>query len=187
MDSESLEDFLQSAVLEVDHEIKLTAEADDRLSGMGTTLTAIALYRGKAYVLHTGDSRAYRLRGKEFTQITKDHSVVQELIDAGKITEAEAAVHPQRSVLTNVLMGHGNITSLLIEYEVKPGDKFLLCSDGLSNVVTNAEIHNLISDVDAISKLISLTYERGAPDNVTVVVAEVGDGETATEFFGAAK
>ena len=187
MDSESLEDFLQSAVLEVDHEIKLTAEADDRLSGMGTTLTAIALYRGKAYVLHTGDSRAYRLRGKEFTQITKDHSVVQELIDAGKITEAEAAVHPQRSVLTNVLMGHGNITSLLIEYEVKAGDKFLLCSDGLSNVVTNAEIHNLISDVDAISKLISLTYERGAPDNVTVVVAEVGDGETATEFFGAAK
>ena len=187
MDSESLEDFLQSAVLEVDHEIKLTAEADDRLSGMGTTLTAIALYREKAYVLHTGDSRAYRLRGKEFLQITKDHSVVQELIDAGKITESEAAVHPQRSVLTNVLMGHGNITSLLIEYDVKAGDKFLLCSDGLSNVVTNAEIHQLISDPDAISKLISLTYERGAPDNVTVVVAEVGNGETATEFLGAAK
>jgi len=187
MDPESLEDFLQSAVLDVDHEIKLTAEADDRLSGMGTTLTAIALYRDKAYVLHTGDSRAYRLRGKEFTQITKDHSVVQELIDAGKITEAEAAVHPQRSVLTNVLMGHGNITSLLIEYDVKAGDKFLICSDGLSNVVSNAEIQQLISDPDAISKLISLTYERGAPDNVTVVVAEVGNGETATEFLGAAK
>ena len=187
MDSESLEDFLQSAVLEVDHEIKLTAEADDRLSGMGTTLTAIALYREKAYVLHTGDSRAYRLRGKEFLQITKDHSVVQELIDAGKITESEAAVHPQRSVLTNVLMGHGNITSLLIEYDVKAGDKFLICSDGLSNVVSNAEIQQLISDSDAISKLISLTYERGAPDNVTVVVAEVGNGETATEFLGAAK
>ena len=187
MDSESLEDFLQSAVLDVDHEIKLTAEADDRLSGMGTTLTAIALYRDKAYVLHTGDSRAYRLRGKEFTQITKDHSVVQELIDAGKITEAEAAVHPQRSVLTNVLMGHGNITSLLIEYDVKVGDKFLICSDGLSNVVSNAEIQKLISDPDAIAKLISLTYERGAPDNVTVVIAEAGNGDTATEFLGAAK
>ncbi|MEY4422591.1 MAG: hypothetical protein RL581_1129, partial [Actinomycetota bacterium] len=109
MDSESLEDFLQSSVLDVDNEIRLTAEADDRLSGMGTTLTAIALYRNKAYVLHTGDSRAYRLRGNEFTQLTKDHSVVQELIDAGTITEEEAAVHPQRSVLTNVLMGHGNI------------------------------------------------------------------------------
>lgn len=187
MDSESLEDFLQSAVLDVDNEIRLTAEADDRLSGMGTTLTAIALYRNKAYVLHTGDSRAYRLRGKEFTQLTKDHSVVQELIDAGTITEEEAAVHPQRSVLTNVLMGHGNITPLLIEYEVKAGDKFLLCSDGLSNVVSNQEIHKYLDEDDALSKLISLTYERGAPDNVTVVIADAGNGETATAFFGAAK
>ena len=187
MDSESLEDFLQSSVLDVDNEIRLTAEADDRLSGMGTTLTAIALYRNKAYVLHTGDSRAYRLRGKEFTQITKDHSVVQELIDAGTITEEEAAVHPQRSVLTNVLMGHGNITPLLIEYEVKAGDKFLLCSDGLSNVVSNQEIHKYLDEDDALSKLISLTYERGAPDNVTVVIADAGNGETATAFFGAAK
>ena len=150
-------------------------------------MTAIALYRDKAYVLHTGDSRAYRLRGKEFAQITKDHSVVQELIDAGKITEAEAAVHPQRSVLTNVLMGHGNITSLLIEYDVKAGDKFLICSDGLTNVVSNSEINQYMSDPDAISKLISLTYERGAPDNITVVIAEAGNGDTGTEFLGAAK
>jgi serine/threonine protein phosphatase PrpC len=187
MDSESLEDFLQSAILDVDDEIKATAEANDRLSGMGTTLTAIALYRNKAYVMHTGDSRAYRLRGKDFAQITKDHSVVQELIDAGSITEAEAAVHPQRSVLTNVLMGLGNITPVLIEYDAKPGDKFLLCSDGLSNVVSNSEIHQFINKENAIADLVALTYERGAPDNVTIIVAEVGDGETATEFFGAAK
>jgi serine/threonine protein phosphatase PrpC len=187
MDPESLEDFLLNAILEVDDEIKLTAEANDRLSGMGTTLTAIALYRKKAYVLHTGDSRAYRLRGKEFTQLTKDHSVVQELIDAGTITEAEAAVHPQRSVLTNVLMGLGNITPLLVQYDVKAGDKFLLCSDGLTNVISNAELHKKMTEEDALSNLISLTYERGAPDNVTVVIAEVGTGDTVTEFFGAAK
>ena len=187
MDPESLEDFLLSALLDVDDEIKLTAEADDCLSGMGTTLTSIALYREKAYVLHIGDSRAYRLRGKEFTQLTKDHSVVQELIDAGTISEAEAATHPQRSVLTNVLMGHGNITPLLIEHDVKAGDKFLLCSDGLNNVVSNLEIHKLMSEEDAIAKLISLTYERGAPDNVTVIIAEIGDGDTATQFLGAAK
>jgi serine/threonine protein phosphatase PrpC len=187
MDPESLEDFLLNAILEVDDEIKLTAEANDRLSGMGTTLTAIALYRNKAYVLHTGDSRAYRLRGKEFTQLTKDHSVVQELIDAGTITEAEAAVHPQRSVLTNVLMGLGNITPLLVQYDVKAGDKFLLCSDGLTNVISNAELHKKMTEEDALSNLISLTYERGAPDNVTVVIAEVGTGDTVTEFFGAAK
>ncbi|MFM8366964.1 MAG: PP2C family protein-serine/threonine phosphatase [Candidatus Nanopelagicaceae bacterium] len=187
MDPESLEDFLLNAILEVDDEIKFTAEANDRLSGMGTTLTAIALYRNKAYVLHTGDSRAYRLRGKEFTQLTKDHSVVQELIDAGTITEAEAAVHPQRSVLTNVLMGLGNITPLLVQYDVKAGDKFLLCSDGLTNVISNAELHKKMTEEDALSNLISLTYERGAPDNVTVVIAEVGTGDTVTEFFGAAK
>ena len=187
MDPESLEDFLLNAILEVDDEIKFTAEANDRLSGMGTTLTAIALYRNKAYVLHTGDSRAYRLRGKEFTQLTKDHSVVQELIDAGTITEAEAAVHPQRSVLTNVLMGLGNITPLLVQYDVKAGDKFLLCSDGLTNVISNAELHKKITEEEALSNLISLTYERGAPDNVTVVIAEVGTGDTVTEFFGAAK
>ena len=187
MDPESLEDFLLNALLEVDNEIRLTADADDRLSGMGTTLTSIALYRNHAYVLHAGDSRAYRLRGKEFTQLTKDHSVVQELLDAGTITEAEAAVHPQRSVLTNVLMGLGNITPLLIKYDLKVGDKFLLCSDGLSNVISNQELARLIAQPDAVSKLISLTYERGAPDNITVVLAEVGSGDSATQFLGAAK
>ena len=187
MDPESLEDFLLSSLLEVDHEIAETAAADDHLSGMGTTLTAIALYRQKVYVLHAGDSRAYRLRGKEFIQLTKDHSVVQELIDSGAITEAEAGSHPQRSVLTNVLMGEGNITPLLIQHDLKVGDKFLLCSDGLSNVISNQELAKIISEPDALSKLISLTYERGAPDNVTVILAEVGAGDTATEFFGAAK
>jgi len=187
MDSESLEDFLLTALVEVDDEIRITAEANDRLSGMGTTLTSIALYRGKAYVLHAGDSRAYRLRGKEFTQLTKDHSVVQELIDAGTITEDEAAVHPQRSVLTNVLMGHGNITPLLLEYDVKDGDKFLLCSDGLNAVLKNSEIESILKGEDALNKLIELTYERGAPDNVTVVIAEVGSGDSATQFLGAAK
>ena len=191
MDSESLEDFLLTSLLEVDHEIGETAAANDRLSGMGTTLTALALYREIVYVLHAGDSRAYRLRGKELTQLTKDHSVVQELIDSGAITETEAFIHPQRSVLTNVLMGQGNMTPLLIAYEVKPGDKFLLCSDGLNTVVSNDEIKaGLISAnsiENAIDNLIALTYERGAPDNVTIVVAEVGTGDTATEFIGAAK
>ena len=187
MDQESLEDFLLNSILDVDHEIAEAAAANDRLAGMGTTLTAIALYRQKAYVLHAGDSRAYRLRGKAFIQLTKDHSVVQELIDSGAVSEAEAASHPQRSVLTNVLMGEGNITPLLIQYDLKIGDKFLLCSDGLNNVVSNSEIHKILSGEDPISKLIELTYERGAPDNVTILVAEVGNGDTATQFFGAAK
>jgi serine/threonine protein phosphatase PrpC len=187
MDSESLEDFLLNSILDVDNEIALTAQAYNRLSGMGTTLSAVALYRGKAYLLHVGDSRVYRLRGKEFSQLTKDHSVVQELIDSGAITEEEAATHPQRSVLTNVLMGHGNMVPVLIEYDAKPGDKFLLCSDGLSNVVLNEEIHKYLSGDDAISKLISLTYERGAPDNVTILIAEVGENDSETQFFGAAK
>lgn len=190
MDPESLEDFLLSALLDVDNEIAETQAENDRLAGMGTTLTAIALYRNQAYVLHAGDSRAYRLRGKELTQLTKDHSVVQELIDSGAISESEAASHPQRSVLTNVFMGQGNITPLLISYEAKPGDKFLLCSDGLNNVVSNSEIQEALKNSnqsEILGNLITLTYERGAPDNVTIVVAEIGDGDTATEFLGAAK
>lgn len=190
MDPESLEDFLLSALLDVDNEIAETQAENDRLTGMGTTLTAIALYRNQAYVLHAGDSRAYRLRGKELTQLTKDHSVVQELIDSGAISESEAASHPQRSVLTNVFMGQGNITPLLISYEAKPGDKFLLCSDGLNNVVSNSEIQEALKNSnqsEILGDLITLTYERGAPDNVTIVVAEIGDGDTATEFLGAAK
>ena len=187
MDSESLEDFLLNSLLTVDREIAETVADDDRLSGMGTTLTAIALYRDRAYVLHAGDSRAYRLRGKEFIQLTKDHSVVQELIDAGTISEEEALVHPQRSVLTNVLMGHGNVTPLLIEHDVKVGDRFLLCSDGLNTVVSNEEIRNSLDSDNPIADLIALTYERGAPDNVTILLAEISDGDTATQFFGAAK
>lgn len=187
MDPESLEDFLLNSISEVDHEIGQTAAANDRLSGMGTTLTAVALYRDKAYVLHAGDSRAYRLRGKEFIQLTKDHSVVQELIDSGAITEDEALIHPQRSVLTNVLMGHGNITPLLVAYDVKAGDKFLLCSDGLNTVVSNNEIKERLNSPAAIADLVSLTYERGAPDNVTILIAEVGEVGAETEFLGAAK
>ena len=113
--------------------------------------------------------------------------MVQELIDSGAITEAEAAFHPQRSVLTNVLMGQGNITPLLVSYEVKPGDKFLLCSDGLNTVVSNDEINAALKGEDAISKLVELTYERGAPDNVTIILAEVGQSDTPTQFLGAAK
>ena len=187
MDPESLEDFLLNSLLDIDSEIRETANADDRLSGMGTTLTALALYREKVYVLHIGDSRAYRLRGKEFTQLTKDHSLVQELIDSGAITEADAPFHPQRSVLTNVLMGEGNITPLLISYDVKAGDKFLLCSDGLNNVLSNNEIHEALKASDPISTLIERTYSGGAPDNVTVVLAEVGATDSATQFLGAAK
>ena len=187
MDPESLEDFLLNSILDIDSEIRETANADDRLSGMGTTLTALALYREKVYVLHIGDSRAYRLRGKEFSQLTKDHSLVQELIDSGAITEAEAPFHPQRSVLTNVLMGEGNITPLLISYDVKAGDKFLLCSDGLNNVLSNKEIHDALNTSDPISTLIERTYSGGAPDNVTVVLAEVGSTDSATQFLGAAK
>ena len=84
-------------------------------------------------------------------------------------------------------MGQGNITPLLVSYEVKPGDKFLICSDGLNTVVSNDEINAALKGDDVISKLVELTYERGAPDNVTVILAEVGQSDTATEFLGAAK
>ena len=124
---------------------------------------------------------------KDFELLTRDHTVVQDLLDQGVITEKEIGSHPQRAMLTQALVGDGKITPVLIEHEVKAGDKFLLCSDGLSNFVAKSEIEKTLAGEDSVNKLVELAYQNGAPDNVTVVVAEVGNGDTATEFFGAAK
>ncbi len=187
IDSESLDDFLLNSILEIDADISDAIVDNPELSGMGTTFVGLALYRNRISILHIGDSRVYRARGKDFELLTRDHTVVQDLLDQGVITEKEIGSHPQRAMLTQALVGDGKITPVLIEHEVKAGDKFLLCSDGLSNFVAKSEIEKTLAGEDSVNKLVELAYQNGAPDNVTVVVAEVGNGDTATEFFGAAK
>jgi serine/threonine protein phosphatase PrpC len=157
---------------------------------MGTTLTALLIRDGRLALLHVGDSRCYRLRGNTFEQLTHDHTVLQELLDSGAISVAEARDHPQRSMLTQVLMGEGSVVPVLMVYEVNSKDRFLLCSDGLSSVLTEKEIKTLLKKSnrdEAVEALVEATYINGAPDNVTVLVADVIEDDLhSVQLLGAA-
>lgn len=191
IDTDSIEDLLLNSLHTIDSEISRVASDEIELRGMGTTLTALLIRDGRVALLHVGDSRCYRLRGNTFEQLTHDHTVLQELLDSGTISMAEAADHPQRSMLTQVLMGEGSIAPVLMVYEVNSKDRFLLCSDGLSSVLTEKEIKSLLKKTnrdEAVVALIEATYVNGAPDNVTVVVADVIDAEEhSVELIGSAE
>lgn len=146
------------------------------LTGMGTTVTSIYWLGERIAVVHVGDSRAYLLRDGELSQLTHDHTYVQTLIDAGSITEEEAAFHPRRSLILRALDGINPVEPDLSVREARVGDRYLLCSDGLSGVMTADEIASRLRAKDptgAVTALVDLALERGAPDNVTVVVADV--------------
>jgi serine/threonine protein phosphatase PrpC len=153
-------------------------------------LTALLIRDGRLALLHVGDSRCYRLRGNTFEQLTHDHTVLQELLDSGAISVAEARDHPQRSMLTQVLMGEGSVVPVLMVYEVNSKDRFLLCSDGLSSVLTEKEIKTLLKKSnrdEAVEALVEATYINGAPDNVTVLVADVIEDDLhSVQLLGAA-
>ena len=176
LDSESREDLLRSSITVMDEAIAEIGTQRPELVGMGTTLTSIALFDNFALLLHVGDSRAYRVRGKKIEQLSHDHTVVQELLDQGRLTPDEIAEHPQRSFLTQALMGKENITPILIAYPVEKGDTFLLCSDGLTAVVDDGKISQALQGdlASGLDSLIDLTYKNGAPDNVTIVAVRIG-------------
>ena len=190
IDQDSVEDLLMHSLHSIDEEIAFVADEEIEKRGMGTTLTALLLRNNTIALLHVGDSRCYRLRAGTLEQLSNDHTVIQELLDQGAITQAEAAEHPQRSMLTQALRGDGDVTPVLQMYEVKKGDRYLLCSDGLSGVLTDKEIKIGLkkSDKDeAIKFLIDATYINGAPDNVTVLIADFSDtSSTPSALLGAA-
>ena len=141
-------------------------------------------------LLHVGDSRAYRWNGKKLSQLSVDHTVMQELIDQGRLTPEEVHDHPQRSLLTQALMGDSGIDPVLVCLDAKSGEHFLLCSDGLTSVLSDYEIEQIIKrsdEADLIADLISATKAKGAPDNITIIWAEVVDEALTTrELLGAA-
>jgi protein phosphatase len=157
---------------------------DPAVAGMGTTAT-VALVAERAGVLtlaHVGDSRAYRYRGRELEQLTTDHSLVAELVRSGRLTEAEAAVHPHRSVITRALGTEAEVEVDTKTVDVAAGDLVLLCSDGLSAMVRDEEIARVIEAAGldphrAAQALVEAANEHGGDDNVTVVVFELVDGE----------
>ena len=192
IDIDSADDLYASSLLNIDQMIASYVHERPELSGMGTTLSALFLRDNAVVALHVGDSRIYRLRGNSFEQLTTDHTVIQELLDQGSITEAEIATHPQRSVLTQVLMGDGRNQPVLSIYEVKADDRFLLCSDGLTTVLSDIEIKSILQGKSrgaAVDALIDAVYINGAPDNVTVIVTDIlnNDIQEPLTLLGAAK
>jgi serine/threonine protein phosphatase PrpC len=170
---------LGEAIGFVGDEIAGVIETDPDLTGMGTTVTGLYWLGDRVGVVHVGDSRAYLLRDGALSQITHDHTYVQTLVDAGRISEQEAMVHPRRSLLMRALDGMNPVEADLSVHDARSGDRFLLCTDGLSGVLSNTEIGHLLGDGEptgCVTRLVDLALERGAPDNVTVVVADVVDG-----------
>ena len=190
IDEDSVEDLLMHSLHSIDLEISVVTEEENEKRGMGTTLTALLIRDKFISLLHVGDSRCYRLRGNTLEQLSNDHTVIQELLDQGAITAAEAVEHPQRSMLTQALRGDGDVTPVLQMYEIKRGDRYLLCSDGLSGVLTEKEIKVGLKKSDrdeAVKFLVDATYINGAPDNVTVLIADISDSSTAqATLLGAA-
>jgi len=159
-----------AAIAEVVHE-------NPELDGMGTTLTALLFDGGRLAMAHVGDSRAYLFRGGVLHQLTHDDTFVQSLIDDGRITQEEAAHHPQRSLLLRALNGTEVDPSLTIR-EVTVGDRYLICSDGLPGVVSAEAIAEALANPDpgaTADALIQLALVGGGPDNITVIVADVVD------------
>jgi serine/threonine protein phosphatase PrpC len=175
-------DMLQSmreAVFEGSEHLREVIREAPQLEGMGTTLTAILFAGGRLALCHVGDSRAYLLRDGELSQITHDDTFVQTLIDDGRITPEEANSHPQRSLLLRALNGQ-EVEPDLSMREARAGDRYLLCSDGLSGVVSEETLADALKDPDPQStadRLIELALRSGGPDNITVIVADVIDVE----------
>jgi PPM family protein phosphatase len=156
--------------------------ADPAVEGMGTTLTAMLWRDSHVALCHIGDSRAYLLRDGDFYQITRDHTLVQSLVDDGRLTPEAAATHPQRSLLLRALDGRTEAEPDLSVREVRVGDRYMLCSDGLSDVVTEQTLHKTLVTItspdDAVLQLIELAIRSGGPDNITCIVADVVDAAT---------
>jgi protein phosphatase len=176
---------LADAVKRANQTLHDMVAADPSIGGMGTTLTAMLWSPPRLALCHIGDSRAYILSGGEFKQITHDHTLVQSLVDDGRISPDEAATHPQRSLLLRALDGTSDAEPDLSVREAAAGDRYLLCSDGLSSVVSEETLHRTLAAIDepddAVLQLVELAIKGGGPDNITCIVADVVDSAAAAE------
>lgn len=170
---------LQQAIIETAGDLISTVRDRPELAGMGTTVSALAMVDDYAVIAHIGDSRIYLFRGDQLTQITTDHTFVQRLVDSGRITEEEARYHPRRSVLMRVLGDMAtdpDVDTFIMQ--TQPGDRWLLCSDGLSGVVDDVNTAKVMGQgftpKRTIDLLLKQALDAGAPDNVTAVLVDVG-------------
>jgi serine/threonine protein phosphatase PrpC len=178
--SQALLDRIRTA----NHELGSAVHDNPRLDGMGTTLIAMLRARDTMILAHIGDSRAFMVRDGKVTQITKDHSFVQNLVDEGRITAEEATTHPQRSLVTRVLTGSEDDEPDLVVRQGRAGDRYVISSDGLTDYVARDTIDEVLTSTpdpgECADRLVALALRAGAPDNVTVVVGDLVDIDHVT-------
>ena len=166
---------IRDAVAKANAEVFRTAQEVPQCQGMGTTVVVVFYHGDKVSIAHVGDSRVYRLRGNEFKQITRDHSLIQELIDRGFFTPEEAAENTPKNLVTRALGIEQSVEVDVQEQDLQAGEIYLLCSDGLNDMVDDEEIHLTLSKysanlVQAATELVRLANEKGGKDNVSVVL-----------------
>jgi serine/threonine protein phosphatase PrpC len=169
---------LLGAVVEGNAAIARHIADDARLEGMSTTLTAILFGDGRYCLLNIGDSRTYLLREGALEQLTRDDSYVQLLVDQGHITQEAAGSHPQRNLVLQALTGEEVMEPAMTVHEARAGDRFMLCSDGLSDVVPHAALAEALAAGEpqqCVDRLLALALDGGTRDNVTAIVADVVD------------
>lgn len=177
----SLESLVvRDAVLEANSGIYTTAQREPQCQGMGTTVLVCLFRQDRVIVAHVGDSRLYRLRGNDFSQVTRDHSLIQELIDRGLYTPEEAARNTPKNLVTRALGIEADVKVDVMEEQILPGDIYMLCSDGLNDMVDDEEIHLTLSKyganlVQAGEHLIRQANEKGGKDNISVILIRVTD------------
>jgi serine/threonine protein phosphatase PrpC len=176
---ESVEARLRVRVQEANERINALSRSDDERAGMGTTLTVAYVGEDELSVAHVGDSRLYRLRGDAFERLTEDHSLVEELVRQGRLTPEEADEHPQRSIITRALGPEAGVDADSRTWPARDGDVYLICSDGLTSMVPEAEVAEIVRDHSALAgagrALIEAANAAGGRDNITVVLFRLGD------------
>jgi protein phosphatase len=170
------EEVLKEAIEKVNHDIFIHSTEKDSLNGMGTTITACLVIDDKVLVANVGDSSCFGIKENNIVKITKDHSLVQELVDLGTITEVEAANHPKKNIITRAV-GTSNLVDVdIFVIEKDTYDIYLLCSDGLTNEVTKEEIISIVNWgedlINICDKLVNLAKYKGGKDNITVLLFE---------------
>jgi PPM family protein phosphatase len=175
---------LAEVVQEANRAVFTRASQDPALLGMGTTLTAVLVEEHRLHLAHVGDSRMYLARDGRLERITRDHTVVEEMVEQGRLTPEEAAIHPQRSIVTRALGVEEDIQVDELDLDVRPGDRVLLCSDGLTGMVDEGEILRLLTEhrdaQAATDALVDAANRAGGQDNITAVILDVVGDDTGT-------
>ena len=168
------EDILKKTILKANASILRTAAENENYRGMGTTATILHIYDGRAYFAHVGDSRIYRLKNNQLEQITEDHSYVEELVRRGELTPEEARFHPLKNLLTQAVGVIEEIEVDTASFPVESGDIFLLCTDGLTNMISDETIAEILREsASPVDDLIAAALQNGGHDNISAIVAVV--------------